>query len=233
VQLDQYTRYPRQQQTISSVYDGDTVRFKNGQRARLLGINAAEINSRYRSGEVGGRAAKRWLKKKLTGKTVLVEYDQQRRDKYQRQLVHLFLLDGEHVNAAMVETGLVSSLVVPPNLRYADSLIKAEKQAALKQKGIWGLKAYQPTSLAQLLKQKKSRGWQRYKLTAKAVKHSKKYSRLMVNDKVDIRIPKANVDLFPKLESYVGRGLEVRGWASRKKGHYSILVRHPSAIIQH
>ena len=62
VQLDQYTRYPRQQQTISSVYDGDTVRFKNGQRVRLLGISAPEIKSRYRSGEVGGPAAKRWLK---------------------------------------------------------------------------------------------------------------------------------------------------------------------------
>lgn len=232
VQLDQYTRYPRQQQTISSVYDGDTVRFKNGQRVRLLGISAPEINSRYRSGEVGGPAAKRWLKKKLTGKTVVVEYDQQRLDKYQRQLVHLFLLDGEHVNAAMIEAGLVSSLIVPPNLRYADSLIKAEKQAALREKGIWALKAYQPKSLAQLLKQKKSGGWQRYRVTANAIKQTKKYSRLIVSDKVDIRIPKANVGLFPKLESYLDHALEVRGWASRQQGHYSILIRHPSAIIR-
>jgi endonuclease YncB( thermonuclease family) len=231
-QLKQYTAYLRQQQTISSVYDGDTVRFKNGQRVRLLGINAPEINSRYRSGEVGGPAAKRWLKKKLAGKTVLVEYDQQRRDKYQRQLVHLFLLDGEHINAAMIATGLVSSLVVPPNLRYADSLIKAEKQASLQKKGIWALKAYQPKSLTQLLKQKKSGGWQRYRVAANAIKHTKKYSRLIVNDKVDIRIPKANLDLFPKLDSYLDQALEVRGWASRKKGHYSILIRHPSAIIR-
>ena len=69
-------------------------------------------------------------------------------------------------------------------------------------------------------------------MTAKAVKKTKKYNRLIVSDKVDIRIPKANVGLFPKLDSYLGHALEVRGWASRKKGHYSILIRHPSAIIR-
>jgi len=231
-QGDQFTTiHPRRERTIASVYDGDTVRFDNGQRARLLGINAPEIKSRYRAGQVGGTTAKKWLQQKLAGKKVLVEYDQQRLDKYQRQLVHLFLPSGEHINAAMVETGLVSSLIIPPNLRYAADLVNAEKKAQLQHKGIWANSVYQVKSLHHLLRQKKPQGWRRYKLMAKSLKHSKKYSRLIVSDRVDIRIPKQNLSVFPKLDSYLNREIEVRGWVSRRKGHYSILIRHPSAII--
>lgn len=227
------TSYPRKIRTIASVYDGDTVRFGNGQRVRLLGISAPEIKSQYRAGQAGGIAAKKWLHQKLAGQKVLVEYDQQQVDKYQRQLAHLFLPDGEHINAAIIKTGLVSSLIIPPNIRYADNLIEAEKQAELNHKGIWAMPAYQTKTLDQLVAQKKPLGWQRYKVMAKSLKHSKKYSRLIVSDKVDIRIPKQSLSLFPELDHYLGREIEVRGWASRRKGHYSILIRHPSAIVLH
>jgi hypothetical protein len=55
--------------------------------------------------------------------------------------------------------------------------------------------------------------------------------RLSLAKNIDIRIPKANLDLFPELETYLGKPLEIRGWASRSKQHFSILIQHPSAII--
>ena len=223
----------RHLRTVVSVYDGDTVRFGNGQRARLLGISAPEIKSQYRAGEVGGIAARDWLKAKVVGKKVLVEYDKQRYDKYQRALVHIFLADGEHINVAMVASGLAFSLIIPPNLHYAEGVILAEKTAERHRLGIWAAAHYQPKSLKTLLNGRQGTGWQRYLLTAKAYKRSQKYSRLIVSDKVDIRIPNAFLTTFPNLDGYLYQTLEVRGWVSRRKGHYSILVRHPSAIIVH
>lgn len=225
------TALPRHVRTIASVYDGDTVRFENGQRARLLGVAAPEIKSRYRSGEVGGIAAKKWLNAKIAGRQVMIEFDKQQRDKYQRQLVHIFLADGEHVNVSLVASGLASSLIIPPNLHYADSLIRAEQLAEKHRLGMWALAEYQTQSLAHLLKQRPDLGWQRYLLMASSSKRSQKYSRLIVNDKVDIRIPNAFLTTFPNLDSYLNKPLEVRGWVSRRKGHYSILIRHPSAIV--
>jgi len=229
--LSEDITYPRQIQTIASVYDGDTVRFENGQRVRLLGVSAPEIKSQYRPGDAGGIKAKSWLKTKVAGKKVLVEYDRQRRDKYQRALVHLFLPDGEHVNVSMVKQGLASALIIPPNLQYTEEMIRAEQYAEQNRLGIWALSDYQPQSLTRLLKQRKNKGWQRYLLTASRYKRSQKYSRLIVSDKVDIRIPNAFLTAFPTLDNYLDKPLEVRGWVSRAKGHYSILIRHPSAII--
>ena len=97
--------------------------------------------------------------------------------------------------------------------------------------GIWSMPEYQPLSVAKLSKQQKTSGWHRFLATPKAIRPARKYVYLTLTEHVDIRIPKANLDLFPDLESYVGKAVEIRGWASRNKQHYSILVRHPSAII--
>jgi hypothetical protein len=55
--------------------------------------------------------------------------------------------------------------------------------------------------------------------------------RLILNDKVNVRISVANLALFPDLKNYLNKPLEIRGWASKNKDHYSILVQHPSAIV--
>lgn len=65
----------------------------------------------------------------------------------------------------------------------------------------------------------------------KRIKQSRRYVRLLFSDRIDVRIPKADLPLFPDLESYPGRLLKVHGWPSRRKGHYSISVRHPSALV--
>jgi hypothetical protein len=36
--------------------------------------------------------------------------------------------------------------------------------------------------------------------------------------------------LFPDLNDYIGQKIEVRGWLNRTKKHFSMLIRHPSAI---
>jgi len=216
--------------TVTKVYDGDTIILKNGERVRLLGINTPEIESRHRSDETGGQAAKQWLQDKLNGGQVYLEYDKQQRDKYKRLLAHCFLPDDEHLNKTIVEAGLASLSIIPPNVRYSEQLISAQQQAQQNKRGIWGASAYKPRSVT-TLKKGNSKGWQRFLATASSIKKGRTYIRLILEKNVDIRIPMANLDLFPELESYLGKPLEIRGWASRSKQHYSILVQHPSAII--
>ena len=221
-------RYKHQ---VKRVYDGDTIILKNGDRVRLLGINTPEIESHYRNGEQGGQTAKQWLKDKLQQGVVYLEYDQQKKDKYDRSLAHLFLENGEHLNKTIVQAGLATLSIIPPNLRYVDELKKAEVLALEQGLGIWQMESYQPVSIENLSAENKNSGWQRFLATATKIRSTRKYIRLRLSDNVDIRIPKDNLEWFPELESYLNRPLEIRGWASRTKDRYSILIRHPSSII--
>lgn len=215
---------------VKKVYDGDTIVLDSGERVRLLGINTPEIDSRHRQGEKGGQAAKRWLQAKLQQGQVYLEFDQQQRDKYKRLLAHCFLPNNEHLNASILEAGLASLSIIPPNNKYGAALISAQQQAEQANRGIWARPEYKPRSISSLSREN-SKGWQRYLATATSIKQGRSYVRLVLNKNVDIRIPMANLDLFPELKTYLGKPIEIRGWASRSKQHFSILIRHPSAII--
>jgi hypothetical protein len=90
---------------------------------------------------------------------------------------------------------------------------------------------YQPLPISRITNE--NRGWQRYIGTPKSIKRNRKYSRLIFNQKTNIRIANENLELFPNLETYLDKSIEIRGWVSRNGENYSILVRHPSALIIH
>lgn len=216
---------------ISKVYDGDTIVLKNGKRVRLLGINAPEVESRYRTSEPGGTAAKNWLQEKLQNKRVHLQFDQEKYDRYKRLLAHLFLPGDMHLNEALLENGLAALNIVPPNLQHSGKLISAQQRAEKQKLGIWSMPRYQPRPISKI--SDNNRGWQRYVGTPKYIKRNRKYSRLVFNDKTNIRIANKNLALFPNLETYLGKLIEIRGWVSRNGENYSILIRHPSALIFH
>ncbi len=219
----------RQLHQVTRVYDGDTIILEDKKHVRLLGINTPEIESRQRAEEPGGVAAKKWLQAQLQENKVYLEYDQVRRDKYKRLLAHVFLPDGKHLNLALLENGLAVVSIIPPNGRYTDKLIQAQQKAEKLKLGIWAMPEYQPRPINQITTHAK--GWQRFIGTPVAIKKSKKYTRLLFNDKVDIRVANANLNLFPALDTYVGKSLEIRGWVARKKNSYTMLIQHPSALI--
>jgi endonuclease YncB( thermonuclease family) len=216
---------------ISKVYDGDTIILENGKRVRLLGINAPEIESRYRTSEPGGIAAKSWLQEKLQNKKVHLQYDQEKHDRYKRLLAHIFLPDGKHLNEALLENGLAVLNIIPPNLRHSAKLVSAQQRAEKQKLGIWSMPRYQPLPISKI--SNNNRGWQRYVGTPKSIKKSRKYSRLIFNEQTNIRIANENLEHFPKLENYLGKSIEIRGWISRNGKNYSMLVRHPSALVFH
>lgn len=211
------------------VHDGDTVVLDDGTRVRLLGINTPEVDSAISSAEAGGSAATAWLKARIEAGKVLIETDAELKDHYGRTLGHLFAEDGEHLNLTLVRKGLASASIFPPNLKYADILSAAQAQAAEQKLGIWGDPAYAPRAIVDLPRLH-LRGWQRWQGRPTALDFSGGYVHLVFTDEVQVRIPKENLSLFPSLSAYVGKSLEVRGWVSRRKDRYSILVRHPSAL---
>lgn len=90
--------------SVKRIYDGDTLKLKDGRKVRLIGIDAPELHRNdklYRDAERTHRDAKTLLKmgkksyevlKKLVGKgPVRLEFDQTSRDKYQRSLAYVYV----------------------------------------------------------------------------------------------------------------------------------------------
>ncbi len=219
----------RQLHRVKSVYDGDTIILKNGDRVRLLGVNTPEIEGRFRQDEPGGIAAKVWLQNQLKNGKVFLEYDKEKHDHYQRLLAHLHLPDGKHLNVGLVENGLATVSIIPPNLRHTKELVRAQQKAEKEGLGIWSMSQYQTRPLSQIAKNNK--GWQRFIGTPKSIKSNQKYTRLIFNEQFNIRIANDNLALFPNLKTYLGKSIEIRGWMSRTKQKYSMHIQHPSALI--
>lgn len=214
---------------VAKVHDGDTVILASGERVRLLGINAPEIESHRQMGEPGGQAARDWLEKQIGRRKVRLQWDVERRDKYQRLLAHLFTEEGTHLNLALVKAGLASVNLIPPNFNHSDPLLQAQEQAEQARRGIWGMAEYAPRDIT-TLPLDQPRGWQRYTGTPVAVRQGRTFDRLAFSETIDVRIPRENLSLFLPLQDYLGQALEIRGWVSRRGNHYSILVNHPGMI---
>ncbi len=216
---------------VNKVYDGDTIMLDTGERVRLLDINTPEIEHRGKPGEPGGEEAKRWLESRLLGRKVRLETDIVTRDKYGRLLAHVFTEEDVHANLSLVEEGLATADIYPPAVKYVDAILKAQQRAERQKKGLWANQAYQPVRIETLLDEY-ARGWRRLRGKPLSIKAGKSYYRLVFSDRIDVRIPRENLSLFPSLTTYLGKEMEVRGWASRRKHTYSILVRHPAALIR-
>jgi micrococcal nuclease len=215
---------------VQRVYDGDTILLKGGSRVRLLGINTPEVEGHYRLGEAGGSAARVWLRQYIEGEKIRLEFDKKQRDDYGRQLAHVFTADGEHLNLRLVEEGLAVVSIIPPNLKYSDLLVQAQERAEAAKRGLWSMPDYAPQPITDLDKGIYQRGWQRYQGTPVAIRIGRKYVRLVFSKHVDVRISREQLHLFGKLDRYLEKQIEVRGWVSRRQDHYSILVRHPSGL---
>ena len=131
---------------VDYIYDGDTIRLKDGRHVRFIGINTPEIQHRESDGslkpaEQFGEAARQYLAKRIVHSNVRIETDREQQDHYQRSLAYVFLPDGSFINEEMVSQGLAYCLYKHPNDRYADRLLLAQQAAMQTKKGIWGSRA--------------------------------------------------------------------------------------------
>lgn len=214
---------------VKAVFDGDTVVLDDGQKIRLLGINTPEIAHRGNEADAGGNEAKNWLVAKLQNSKVRLETDVEKTDSYGRTLGHLFTENNEHINVLLVAAGLAQASIWPPNLKYTNELANAQQQAENSKLGIWRRSEYARIPVDELT-ENGHHGWTRIIGKVKKVDPAKKFVYLKFSDRFNARIEKASLSLFPDLNSYQGKTIEVRGWLNKRGDTFSMLIRHPSAI---
>ena len=215
---------------IKTIYDGDTVQLEDGRKIRLLGINTPEVEHRGKPTEAGGEAAKAWLINKLQNTKVRLEIGVEKTDKYGRTLAHLFTENKEHINVSLVKAGLATLSIYPPNLQYVAELQAAENEAQKNKLGLWNRPEYEPLTVNQLSDAGHA-GWTRIVGKVTAVHISERFVYLEFSNRFEARIDKDWLSLFPDVNSYVDKTVEVRGWLNRNKDQFSMLIRHPVALI--
>lgn len=214
---------------VKKVYDGDTILLTNGTKVRLLGINTPEVETRNKSAQPLGEEAKQWLEKALLGKKVFLIKDSEKKDKYGRTLAYVFNEERRHINLELVEIGLATVNIHPPGLKYVDELLVAQDKAEAEKIGLWQHKQYQRKSIISI-EGKRPKGWQRLFGEIVGIRESRKYVYLEFSKSLDARIARKHLLYFPDISIYLHKTIEVRGWLSRRKKHFSMLIRHPSAI---
>ena len=135
---------------VKRVVDGDTLVLASGERVRLIGIDTPEIHESdklYRDSKRSqqsvagikemGRYSYQFTKDLVEGKTVSLEFDVERQDKYERLLAYVYLKDGTFVNAEIIKQGYASLMTYPPNVKYADLFLKLYQEARENKRGLW------------------------------------------------------------------------------------------------
>jgi micrococcal nuclease len=121
---------------VKRVIDGDTLFLTNGERVRLIGVDTSETKHPRKSVERFGKEAYLFTKKMAEGKEVRVEYDWQRRDKYDRLLAFVYLMDGTFLNAEIIKQGYGFAYTKYP-FKYMEEFRKYEREAKENKRGLW------------------------------------------------------------------------------------------------
>jgi micrococcal nuclease len=121
------------------VVDGDTIILNNGERVRLIGIDTPETKHPRKPVEYFGKEASAFTKKMVEGKEVRLEYDWQQRDKYDRLLAYVYLMDGTFLNAEIIKQGYGHVYTKSP-FKYLEQFRQYEKEARENKRGLWANK---------------------------------------------------------------------------------------------
>ena len=128
---------------VKRIADGDTFWIDNGttkgEKIRLIGTDAPESRSfgiKIRE-EYFGKEAKIYLKNLLKNKTVRLEFDIQKKDRYGRTLAYVYLKNGTFLNAHLVENGYAIAYTIAPNVKFSTHFYQLQIKARKHKKGIW------------------------------------------------------------------------------------------------
>lgn len=127
---------PSDQYTVERVIDGDTIVLTNGEKVRYIGIDTPETKDPRKPVEYFGKEAYEANRKLVEGKTVRLEFDVQKTDKYGRLLAYVYIGD-IFVNAWLVENGYAKVSTYPPNVKYQELFLKLQKEARENNRGFW------------------------------------------------------------------------------------------------
>jgi micrococcal nuclease len=116
---------------VTEVVDGDTITISGGERVRLIGIDAPELDEDHY------QESKLYLTNRILQKKVKLEGDVVDKGRYGRSLRYVWL-DGELINAEIVREGLaIAKQYDENNNKYQHLIADAEKEAIENRIRIW------------------------------------------------------------------------------------------------
>jgi len=132
---------------VVRVVDGDTAHLLidgRTEKVRFIGVDSPEST---RETEPWGAEASDYAKRALTNQRVWVETDVEDRDRYGRLLAYIWLerpgspdddeVRDKQFNAHLLLTGNAVTLTIPPNVRYADTFVRCQREARAAGRGLW------------------------------------------------------------------------------------------------
>jgi micrococcal nuclease len=125
---------------VTRVVDGDTIHVEYRGRdvdVRLIGVDTPETVAPGQPVECGGPAASRFTERQLDGRRVRLEFDVQRIDPYGRTLAYVWLGD-RLFNRTLVARGYAQVATYPPDVKYVDVFLAAQRRARSRGLGLWG-----------------------------------------------------------------------------------------------
>jgi micrococcal nuclease len=135
---------PTEEATLVRVVDGDTIRVIVGgveERVRYIGMDTPELNTTSKATpEPYAQAATEANARLLVGGRLVLEKDVSERDRYGRLLRDVWIeRDGAWmlVNLELVAEGYAQVATYPPDVKYVDELLAAQRSARAAGVGLW------------------------------------------------------------------------------------------------
>ena len=129
---------PSEKQLVKVVraIDGDTVEIEGNIKVRYIGINTPELHDPRRPVQCYGQISADENKKLVEGKEVYIQKDVSEVDKYKRLLRYVWVGDA-FVNDYLVRQGFAQVSTFPPDVRYHQQFLEAQKEAQVNNRGLW------------------------------------------------------------------------------------------------
>jgi len=135
---------PTQTAEVIRVVDGDTIVVRLGgrdQRLRYIGMDTPETKKPDTPVQWMGPEASRANTALVKGRTVVLEKDVSETDRFGRLLRYVWLVDGDRwtlVDLELVRRGFAQVETDPPDVKYADRFVAAQRSAREAGIGLWG-----------------------------------------------------------------------------------------------
>jgi len=217
---------------VRYIHDGDSLVLSDSRKIRLIGINTPEIAHQDQATQALAIKARDRLRQLLfqQGNRAKLIYGAKQQDRHRRNLAHLWLADGMNLAAELLREGLAWAIAIPPNVRYLDCYLEAEKTARTSARGIWDHADYAAKDSGSLSLH--DEGFQRVRGRIIRVNHGGRASWINLQGRFALRIPDQDIKWFKKRpdNSWVGRKIEARGWLYSAKGELRLTVQHPAAL---
>ena len=212
------------------VYDGDTVKLSDGRRLRIIGINTPELGNEDPTTVPLANEARARLQELINtnNRTLLLQHDAQHKDHYGRLLAHAFTESGDNVASMLLQQGLATTLVVPPNTWGMQCYQGLENDARIDRRGVWGLPAYQSRPARGLPPDTK--GYRIVQGHVNDVRESKHNVWIDLDGPLTLQISRKDLPNFDSLASLPGADVEVRGWIRQVEGGLLMSLQHPAAL---